>query len=55
MASQKISELTSYAVPLVADLIPIVDTATATTKQVSFSNLENTIRAKTLVIVGGFI
>lgn len=38
MADSKISALTSYTTPLVADLIPIVDTANATTKQITWAN-----------------
>lgn len=39
MASQKISQLTSYATPLAADIIPIVDTANAATKGITIPNL----------------
>lgn len=39
MADSKISALTSYTSPKPADLVPIVDTANATTKQISIQNL----------------
>lgn len=44
MADSKISELTSYTTPLNADLVPIVDTANATTKQVSWTNIKATLK-----------
>lgn len=39
MADQKISDLTAYATPLVADVLPIVDTANTTTKKITWANL----------------
>lgn len=45
MADSKISALTSYATPLNADLMPIVDTANTTTKQVSWTNIKATLKA----------
>lgn len=41
----KISELTSYSTPLTADVFPIVDTANATTKKVTYGNLLTTLQA----------
>jgi hypothetical protein len=40
MADTKISALTAYNPPLAADMLPIVDNANATTKQVTFAHLE---------------
>lgn len=42
---KKISELTSYTTPLNADLVPVVDTANTTTKQVSWANIKATLKA----------
>src|SRR5436305_1918019 len=39
MPDTKTSALTSYSTPLAADLIPIVDTANSTLKQISIPNL----------------
>lgn len=44
MSDTKISALTSYTTPLNADLVPIVDTANTTTKQVSWSNIKATLK-----------
>jgi len=44
MADSKISALTSYTTPLNADLVPIVDTANTTTKQVSWTNIKATLK-----------
>lgn len=43
MADQKISALTSYTPPLDADVLPIVDTANATTKKVTWANIKATL------------
>lgn len=46
MASDlKISALPSYTTPLNADLIPVVDTANAITKQTSWTNIKATLKA----------
>lgn len=41
MADAKISALTAYTTPLAADLVPIVDTANATTKKSAMSDFFN--------------
>lgn len=42
-ASQTISSLTALTTPLNADLFPVTDTANATTKKLSYSNLKTTL------------
>lgn len=44
MADTKISNLTNYTTPLNADEMPIVDTATTTTKKVSWANIKATLK-----------
>lgn len=44
MADEKISQLTSYTPPLDADVVPIVDTATNTTKKVTWANIKATLK-----------
>lgn len=45
MSDAKISALTSYTTPLNADLVPVVDTANTTTKQVSWANIKATLKS----------
>lgn len=45
MADTKISALTDYATPLNADYVPVVDTANATTKKTSWTNIKATLKA----------
>lgn len=44
MADQKISQLTSHITPIDADSIPILDSATSTTKRVTWSNIKATLK-----------
>lgn len=44
MDNKKISELTNYATPLDADLLPVVDTANATTKKVTWANVKAVLK-----------
>lgn len=52
----KISNLTAYTTPLAADVLPIVDTANATTKKISYANLlgGSTWTAFTPTLSGGW-
>jgi len=44
MADSKISALTSYTPALDADVLPIVDTATVTTKKITWANVKATLK-----------
>ena len=44
MADKKISELTNYTPPIDADVVPIVDSTTGTTKKLTWANLKATIK-----------
>lgn len=43
MPDLKISQLTAYTTPVEADVFPVVDTATTTSKKVTFTNLKNSM------------
>lgn len=56
MADAPISSLTSYTTPLDADVMPIVDTANATTKKVTWENIKVVLKAyfdSIYVTIGG--
>lgn len=44
MADTKISALTSYATPLAADVVPIVDSANGITKQITWANIKAVLK-----------
>lgn len=45
MDEKKISELTAYTTPIDADLLPIVDTATSSTKKITWANIKANLYA----------
>lgn len=45
MADQKISQLTNYATPLDADVVPVVDTANTVTKKTTWANFKATLKS----------
>ena len=49
MASKKITALGVYSTPIGADVIPIVDTTTSTTKKISQSDLAKSINGNPLI------
>ncbi len=44
MANQKITELTSYTPAVGADVLPIVDVGTSTTKKITWANIKATLK-----------
>jgi hypothetical protein len=44
MADQKISQLTNYTPAVDTDVLPIVDTTTATTKKITWANIKATLK-----------
>lgn len=53
MADQKITDLTNYTPPIDADVIPIVDNTTSSTKKVTWANIKATLKTYFDTLYGG--